>query len=345
MPLPLTSSLACAALVLVATGPGRAQDAKDALSTQSSDGRYPAAYFAELGLDDGAGRPVRDLRVTALMALGLLADGQTMRRGPHRAALKKAIQWLRKVQDDQGRFWLQTEPDWILDHAMATYALCEAARTAPYATLRNNVAPALAVLIRHLSLPRHDADAELLLWCEMCARSAAAFEAGLRRAERNVDEATWESGAERLQRECRRPDQDPHRDSVPEAPRERAAMLLLELMRGDLAPDSARIAELAERFLSPDWPTAAALDEPLTILYYGLVCYRWGTTEPFETSRRNLARNLTQLIVKTQGALGTWDPRGTFGLDSGRLGTTAVHVLVLTGYYRYCKLEIAEGQR
>ena len=37
---------------------------------------------------------------------------------------------------------------------------------------------------------------------------------------------------------------------------------------------------------------------------------------------------------------GTWDPYGAFGEQNGRLGTTAVHVLMLLVYYRYVHLTI-----
>ncbi len=291
------------------------------IRAQAEDGHWPAA-----GPDGG--RPVRDLRATALAMLGILADGSTLQSGPFRAQLRKACHWLRQNQDGQGRFALHTEPDWLLDHAMATYAVLEAARLGketPSAG-QSSAIDALTVGLRHQR--GRDVAVELLLWSEMCARSAAALQA----------DEEWAAHLLALRREIERLRA---RRDIPEALHERAALLLLEVIEGRGAP--ARRLELAEPFLQPAWP--AKTTDPRAMLYYSMACFRLaGTDRAFSQAWKHHSRRLTEVVVRTHIAngdtRGTWDPVGSFGQDGGRMCTTATHVLILTVYYRYCRLSI-----
>jgi hypothetical protein len=288
---------------------------------QSKDGHWPAA-----GPDGGRAR--RDLRATALMMLGLLADGTTLRSGPYRAPLRNAMRWLHKNQDKQGRFAFHSDTDWILDHAMATYAVVEAARLGkqkPYASWLSAI-DALTIGLRHQR--GRDVAMELLLWAEICARSGASLQA----------KGKWADSLLALRREIERLRA---RKDIPDALHERAALLLLETIedRGD----SARRMKIAKPFSKPGWP--AKTSDPRAVLYYSIVLYRQSRRDRkcLQAWKRH-SRRLTEAVVETQVASGdkrgTWDPVGSFGQDGGRVCTTAIQIVTLTVYYRYCRLSI-----
>jgi len=136
---------------------------------QADDGRFPAV---EKDRDEVG--PDRDVGATALAVLARIAGGSTPRSGPYRDEIRQAVQWLRSQQDQRGRLSLRTDPDWVFDHALATYALCEAARTSRFERLGEPVARALGVLAEHLAQARPAPEPELLLWCRFSARSVRA---------------------------------------------------------------------------------------------------------------------------------------------------------------------------
>jgi hypothetical protein len=83
------------------------------------------------------------------------------------------------------------------------------------------------------------------------------------------------------------------------------------------------------------------MQDPLATFYAALASWRLGKRELQRASRELSA------IVRAQVLSGehswTWDPVGEFGEQNGRLGSTAVALLILTIYYRYCQLEAAQG--
>jgi hypothetical protein len=44
------------------------------------------------------------------------------------------------------------------------------------------------------------------------------------------------------------------------------------------------------------------------------------------------------------GLAGSWAPRGAFGRNFGRVGTTAARLLTMELYYRYSRLDVAAGR-
>lgn len=291
---------------------------------QAEDGRWPAA--------PSGGRAVRDLRATALVSLGLLADGSTLRSGPHRAELKHANAWMRAQQDDKGRLWLQTEPDWILDHAIAACAVAEAARLSDYTRphLLVNVRSALGYLTEHLRhLQPGQAEAELLVWSAMTAHAAARWTADATKP----DATAQATGATELLAEVTRL----RPQAVPVQLRHRAAALLL----GQLVPGGPPRDELIEPFAAAGWPED--MDDPLAVFYAGCALYR--DSERNKGRWQTFGRQLGRLLVKTQDNTlefgNSWQPQGAFGADGGRVCTSAVHVLILQLHYRYSQLAVA----
>ncbi len=82
-----------------------------------------------------------DARVamTSLCALAMLGDGNTMRVGPHRESLKKAVGWLRVRQKKNGAFASATGP-----HLLATLAMTESLHLSDYKLLKKSAAEGVA---------------------------------------------------------------------------------------------------------------------------------------------------------------------------------------------------------
>lgn len=113
---------------------------------------------------------------SAHIAVALLADGSTTKRGHDREQLWACVRALYAMQDVRGRFALSADPDWLLHHAMATFAVLEAARLSPSRRVLQLAQPAVRVLLERLA---HgvDTDVEVLLWSHWIARSAARADA------------------------------------------------------------------------------------------------------------------------------------------------------------------------
>jgi hypothetical protein len=130
---------------------------------QAADGRWPAK---DVDIADPA-----DVRVSAWMALSLAGEGCSLGRGGLSAQLRSTVHWLLAQQDGQGRIGLRADCDWLLDHAMATYALCEATFDSRSANAAGPVLAAVAALQREVLRMRPAPGVELRLWGELVAKS------------------------------------------------------------------------------------------------------------------------------------------------------------------------------
>ena len=98
---------------------------------QDDDGKWDADEFMKHDGDgpicDGAGNPVHDVGVTGLALLAFLGDGSTLRSGPYRQVVQRAVGWLRNQQDlDTGLFGTANSNEFLYGHAIATLAMVEA---------------------------------------------------------------------------------------------------------------------------------------------------------------------------------------------------------------------------
>ena len=119
---------------------------------QDAEGKWSAARFMKHDPEgdegDGAGDARHDVRVTGLALLALMADGSTMRSGPHKRAVKRAVIWIKDRQIDGGFLRASPERDELLvvDHAIATLAISEAYQISKYRTLKRYVQRAVDAL-------------------------------------------------------------------------------------------------------------------------------------------------------------------------------------------------------
>jgi tetratricopeptide (TPR) repeat protein len=125
-------------------------------------------------VDDGM-PDAADVRVNVWMLLQFLADGSTLRTGPHRTEVRQLVRWLDTRRDAEGRVGLRAEPDWLLEQAMATYAFWELLFDAPDAKTHERAIATLDALVRELERARPAPDLEVQLWCRFVQVAARAL--------------------------------------------------------------------------------------------------------------------------------------------------------------------------
>ncbi|MBM3962283.1 MAG: hypothetical protein FJ306_10340, partial [Planctomycetes bacterium] len=109
---------------------------------QDEDGKWDCDNFMKhddpsSDVCDGPGNAVHDVGVTGLALLAFLGDNNTMRAGAYKDQVKKGVLWLREQQDPQtGLFGTAASHDFIYDHAIAAYAMCEAFGLSNYTLLK-----------------------------------------------------------------------------------------------------------------------------------------------------------------------------------------------------------------
>lgn len=305
--------------------------------TQEADGHWSAPRFG--------GKAEADLRVNGLVMLALLADGSTSRNGPFRQQVRDCGSWLLKQQDDNGNLLLRADPDWLLDHAIACYALAEdlrlARRTKTYGV--EGVAKVLGALRMRLEIARPSPSAELRLWTTMCMQSLRAS------AKDRTDEEAAAAAVTALRGLATELETTLSKLPAAEAvsPRDRAAALLQAELLRPVASDAKTTDRAPEAAMEPAWPERP-LDDPLLTFYVTLTRWLRGGAD-----WKALGPRLEQQVIKAQRARGpevageqlgqTWDPQGEFGARNGRFGTHAGGLLLCTLYYRYCRLQVAAG--
>lgn len=306
----------------------------------------PSPLEPAIGMQDadghwGGGEAGTDLRVTAWMLLAALADGSTLRSGPERENLKRGMRWLRRQQDGAGRFALRSDPEWLLDHAMATLAMAEAMQRSRQRSLGPDLERAIAALRRGVANMRPVADAELRLWCELVVRTARRCEVRLLTAAMiepplpATMQRRWvpggfdavDLGAATLSATLA--DLPAEVPSLAPCARRDAAQYLRDVLAG-------RIADGED--LPAVW-NADLMVEPLATWYVLLAQWHRGPVG-WRRAALGIGAAMRQPLPGVGG--GGREGAGAFGREHGRFGSAAVTALCSTLYYRYCKLAIAE---
>ncbi|MBK8100804.1 MAG: terpene cyclase/mutase family protein [Planctomycetes bacterium] len=328
---------------------------------QDDDGRWDADGFMKHDLAgepcDGPGNPVHDVGVTGLALLAFLGDGSTLRTGPYKENVRRAVRWLREQQHaDTGLFGSTSSHDFIYDHAIAAYAMCEAYGLSDSATIKRNAQAGIDYLERHRNpyavwryQPRDgDNDASVTGWCVMAYESAKDHGLlvnanALRLAATWIDEATGPDGHCGYQRRgepgSRHPGDHGTRFPVEKSEAMTAVGLFCRYFLGQDHRDSPVMVAAADRLLQrpPVWdPRAGTIDE--YYWYYGTYALYQRGGEPWV----RWSKHLHGAVVKTQlqdgNQKGSWDPIGAWGQDGGRVYSTAILTLTLEAHYRYTRL-------
>jgi len=319
---------------------------------QSEDGRWDSDGFMERDPAgdqcDGAGHKTHDIGVTGLALLAFLGDGHTTAVGRHKEAVAKGLKWLREQQDPEtGLFGASVSHDFMYDHSIATFAVCEAYRLTESPLLERNARMGAEFLQRARNPynvwrydipPTGDNDTSVTGWCVRALLSAreaklpvddAAFVATLSWLDQVSDPATGRAGYDSFASMSSRTPANEH------YPRESGeAMTAVALLcRLSLGQDPAKIeimqkhADLLKR-KPPEWdPKAFGCD--MYYWYYGShAMARMGTAH-----RKRWESAMLPAVIDSQrtdgSARGSWDPIGPWGYSGGRIYSTALMAMAL----------------
>ena len=321
---------------------------------QSDDGRWDCDGFARncrRDRCDGAGRAEYDVAVTSLSVLTFLGHGNTHRVGPFKKSVRKGLRWLLGRQAGDGSIGRNGGKFWFTNHALATFALCEAYAMTQDPWLRPACLRALEFLLRARNpnsgwgFEPNDGRPNSLAtgWAVLAlkaARSAgldvpqSAFDGALRFFD-SVTDLRGRTYFEKLG--VADPDLigDGRRfDALPEWTAA-AALCSVFAGRSRRHPKVCRAMEIISR-QPPEWDDAG---RSVNALYW-----YWGTLAMFNHGGGRWKRwsaKMKKALIENQRrggcADGSWDPVGRWGGIYGRVGATAMCALTMEIYYRYLR--------
>lgn len=304
----------------------------DRFFDQCPDGDFCSGPAVEVGSDTG---------LTGLTLLAFLGAGHVHNReGEFARVVRKGLIWLRQQQLADGDLRGRGR---IYCHSMATLALTEAYAMSSDPALRDPAQRAITWLVQAQHpesggwryAPGQHGDTSVYGWCLLALRSAT-------RAGLQVPEATWARARRWI-------------PLVTSGPRQGLAAY----RPGDL-PSEAMTAEMIVcRQIFGAERNDPALDEGGDYLLtrlpstgdYHLYYWYYGTLAMFQLGGTHWQRwndALSSVLLETQRqsghAKGSWDPQRPFGIDGGRVFTTACSALCLEVYYRYVPLYATSGK-
>jgi hypothetical protein len=333
---------------------------------QDADGRWDADGFMKHDVDgepcDGVGNPVHDVGVTALALMAFVGDGNSMRSGPYRETVRRAVSWLKDQQGPDGRFGPGSSSDFIYDHAIAAYAMCEAYGYSQYKLLAPVAQRGIDYLQAHRNpygawryQPRDgDNDTSVTCWAIMALSSAQHWgltvdRAALQAAEVFLDSCTSADGHLGYSRageaSARKPGDHGARFPVDKTEALTAAGLFCRFFLGQDPKEQPCMRAAVDRILAkkPSWDAKSGSIDHYYWYYASYALYQMGGRAWSEWSKA-----LDLAVVKTQrkdgNFAGSWDPSGAWGEDGGRVYSTAILALTLEAYYRYGRLVPLAGR-
>ena len=324
---------------------------------QDEDGKWDADGFMkhdESGEPcDGPGNGVHDVGATGLAMLAMLANGSTLRSGPYKQNLQKAVNWLKDQQQQNGLLGLNASHDFIYDHAIAAFALCETYGLSQYARLKQPAQQALNYLESHRNpygvwryQPRdNDNDTSVTTWALFALTSGKYFSLDVNPQALQlvatwydqVTDPTGMAGYTKLgEPSSRHPGNHGTRFPVERGEAMTAAALAGRFMLGQDPKEKPIMKAAADRIISkpPQW-------QPDRIdAYY----WYMGTMAMYQMGGRHWQawmRGLQEVAAaqrKDGNFAGSWDPIGVWDADGGRVYTTALYAMSLQTVQRFTKL-------
>jgi hypothetical protein len=327
---------------------------------QDENGRWDADGFMKHDTQgprcDGPGNAVHDVGVTGLALLAFLGDGNTMRSGPYRDNVKRAVVWLIDQQQPNGLFGTNASHDFIYDHSIAALAMCEAYGLSRYRVLKKYAQGGINYLESHRNpygvwryQPRdNDHDTSVTGWAFMAYKSAKDFGLMVNNQTFNIVAQYFDEVTDPVNGRCgytRRGELSSRHagDHATRFPPEKgetltAVGLMIRFFLGQDPEKHKVMVTAADTILKkpPVWNRDGSIDH-----YY----WYYATYALYQMGRnhwRQWSRHLTAAVVKTQredgNFKGSWDPDGAWGEDGGRVYSTATLVLTLQAYYRYTRV-------
>ena len=332
---------------------------------QDEDGKWDCDNFMKhddpsSDICDGPGNAVHDVGVTGLALLAYLGDGNTMRAGAYKDQVKKGVLWLREQQDPQsGLFGTSASHDFIYDHAIAAYAMCEAFGLSNYTLLKPTAQKGILYLEAHRNpysvwryQPRdNDNDTSVTGWCIMAYESGEFFGLTINKEALKLcgvwlDQVSDPSGVHGYSKQgepsSRKPGDHGTKFPVEKGAAMTAVGLFCRFFMNQDPKEKPVMKAAADRLLErpPLWDEKAGTIDHYYWYYATYALFQMGGKHWTDWQKK-----LEVAVVKNQhkdkgkkNLYGSWDPKCAWGEDGGRVYSTATLVLTLEAYYRYSKL-------
>ncbi|MBL8739323.1 MAG: terpene cyclase/mutase family protein [Planctomycetes bacterium] len=332
---------------------------------QDDDGKWDCDGFQKHDdpsseICSGLGNATHDVGVTGLALLAFLGEGSTMRSGSYAPVIKKGVHWLRKQQDPStGLFGTKASHDYIYDHAIATYAVCEAVGLSPSEMLRPIAQNGINYLESHRNpysvwryQPRDDQnDTSVTGWCIMAYESGAFFgltvnKEALKLCELWLDQVSDSTGLHGYTRtgekSARKGSEHAAKFPVDKGEAMTAVGLFSRFFLGQDPKEKPVMKAAADRLLAcpPIWDEKAGTIDHYYWYYATYALFQMGGKHWNEWQKK-LETSVVKhqhLDPKQKNLYGSWDPVDAWGEDGGRVYSTAILVLTLEALHRYTRL-------
>jgi hypothetical protein len=332
---------------------------------QSKDGRWDADEFMKNGdpkkgkLADGPGGTLYDVGVTGLALLAFLGAGETHQNGAYKKTVRNGLKWLKDQQDAEGCFGPRTATQFTYNHAIGALAMCEAYGLTQSPIFKGPAQKGIQFVIQcqnpykawRYGEADGDNDTSVTGWMVMALKSAkmagipvdqTPLDWALSFIEDMTDEDTGRTGyTKRGGLPVREGDK---LEEFPAAEVESltAVGMLARVFAGQNPEEHKMIKAGADLLLEklPLWDESkGSIDQ-----YY----WYYGTLAMFQVGGagwNNWNRAMQEAVIETQRGIkeggkadnftGSWDPKGAWGENGGRVYSTAIMTLCLEVYYRY----------
>jgi hypothetical protein len=331
---------------------------------QDEDGKWDCDQFmkhddASSEICDGAGNAVHDVGVTGLALLAFLGDGTTMRAGAYKDTVKKGVIWLKGQQAEDGLFGTSNSHDFIYNHAIAAYAMCEAFGLSNYTLLKDTAQKGINYLEKHRNpysvwryQPRdNDNDTSVTGWGIMAYESGKYFGLTINTEALkfcgvfldSVSDTTGRHGySKQGEPSSRKPGDHAARFPPEKGEAMTAVGLFCRFFMGQDPKEKPVMKAAADLIAAkpPVWDEKAGTIDHYYWYYATYALFQMGGKHWTDWQKK-----LETAVVKNQhmdkskkNLYGSWDPKGAWGEDGGRVYSTATLVLTLEAYYRYSKL-------
>jgi hypothetical protein len=330
---------------------------------QDEDGKWDCDGFSKHDTEgepcDGPGNAVHDVGVTGLALLAFLGDGSTLRGGPYKQNIKDGVTWLKSQQQENGLFGTNASHDFIYNHAIAAYAMCEAFGLSKYTLLKPVAQKGVNYLESHRNpysvwryQPRdNDNDTSVTGWCIMAYESGEFFGLEINKSALGlcatwldqVTDATGKVGYSKAgEPSSRKPGEHQTKFPVEKGEAMTAVGLFCRFFMGQDPKEKPIMTASANLILSkpPIWDVKAGTIDHYYWYYATYAMFQMGGRHWTEWQKK-----LNDAVVKPQhmdkakkNLYGSWDPIGAWGEDGGRVYSTAILTLTLEAYFRYSKL-------
>jgi len=302
------------------------------------------------------GKKGNDVGVTGLAVLAFMANGETIRSGPHDKTVLQGVKWLMTTQDKTGFFgkdFKQGESHRVYGHAIATLALAEAYGMTGSVYLKTAAQRGVDCIAKmqnpylgwRYGFRPGDNDTSVSTWMLHALCSARA--AGLRVEQYSLDgprawlEKVTEPEYGRAGYTSRGTAPARPEGMMDKFPADRSESLTaMAVFTRTLTGENPKTSEIIGKGLDLIRKCPVSWDEPagrIDMIYwhFGALAVHQAGGDEWKVWETAMKTQIADRQVKEGEQKGSWPPVGVWGKEGGRVYSTAILTLTLETYKRY----------